>query len=923
MTDQSIGQRVPVNIEDEMERAYLDYAMSVIVGRALPDARDGLKPVHRRVLFAMQELGNDWNKPYKKSARVVGDVIGKYHPHGDVAVYDTIVRMAQDFSLRYLLVDGQGNFGSVDGDSPAAMRYTEVRMSRLAHEMLADLDKETVDFGPNYDGSLSEPLVLPCKFPNLLVNGSSGIAVGMATNIPPHNLGEIIDATCALIEQPELTVRDLMRFVPGPDFPTGGIIHGRGGIVSGYEEGRGSVLVRARTLIEENKDGRQAIIVSELPYQVNKARLVERIAELVREKKVMGISDLRDESNREGMRVVIELKRDAQSEVVLNQLYKHTPMQSTFGINTLALVDGQPKVLSLKDALESFLRHRREVVTRRTLFELRKAESKAHLLEGLSVALDNIDRVIALIRGSANPAEAKSVLMAEVWKREAVEEMRIRAWGEDHVPPAQFVEGGYQFSEEQAQAILEMRLHRLTSLEQDKIHDEYGETLKEIARLKGILASDAVLMGVIRGELLAIKEQFGDARRTEIRESVADFCITDLIDEEEMVVTVSHAGYIKRQPSADYRAQRRGGKGKSATGVRDEDFIEQIFAASSHDMVLCFSDKGRVFKLFVYEIPQASRTAKGKALVNLLPLEAGEKVRQILPAPDRSKAEWEKWELLFATGKGLVKKTLLSEYVNIRANGIRAIELLEDDNLIGVALLPILPGLAQEEPGAGDDEEGEGESGEEVIAEALEGAEGEEEASGEETGEESWNRAPRPGRILLFTASGKAVRFRTSQVRRTGRVARGVRGVRLRGEDRVIALTVLQPGAEVLTLTAKGYGKRTSERLFPTKGRGGMGVIGMITNARNGPVVGALTVFAEEDIMVITDQGTALRTGVETIRQTGRATQGVSVLKVSTGERVAALARLAEPEERPEDGEGEDASLDGAEPLEGDAGEEG
>ncbi|MBF0140725.1 MAG: DNA gyrase subunit A [Magnetococcales bacterium] len=887
MSEVDSGKQIPVNIEDEMRTSYLDYAMSVIVGRALPDVRDGLKPVHRRVLFAMNELGNDWNRAYKKSARVVGDVIGKYHPHGDVAVYDTIVRMAQPFSLRYLLVDGQGNFGSVDGDSAAAMRYTEVRMTRLAGELLADIDKETVDFANNYDGSLMEPLILPSKFPNLLVNGSSGIAVGMATNIPPHNLGEIIDATCALIDNPLLTVADLMRFVPGPDFPTGGIIHGRAGIKSGFETGRGSIIVRARTSVEQKKDGREAIIVSELPYQVNKARLVERIAELVREKKIVGISDLRDESDRDGMRIVIELKRDVSPDFMLNLLFKHTTMQSSFGINTLALVQGKPEVLSLSRALHEFINHRREVVTRRTRFELNKALARAHLLEGLAVALANIDRIIELIRKAPNPTVAKTWLTDEVWERGPVEAMLVRAMGAGEVASPQFVPGGYRLTDTQAQAILDMRLHRLTGLEQEKIYKEFEETLEQIAKFRAILASDSQLMTVIKTELLEIKAMFGDARRTEIVDSSADFSIADLIAEEEMIVTVSHAGYIKRQPSDEYRTQKRGGKGKSATGMRDEDFISQLFVASTHDTILCFTDRGRAFKLKVYEIPQASRSARGRPIVNLLSLEQDEKVRQILPAPIADDA-WGQWELLFATSLGLIKKTVLSAYGNIRVNGLRAVDLRDGDDLVGVALLPVSP----EEQGTVEEErEGEGLEEEEEVLE-----EGDEE---EESGEVEAGGSPDSGRIMLFSKSGKAVRFRTQQVRRMGRVARGVRGMRLKGEDRVIALNVLEPGSgcQVLTITENGYGKRTAEESFPTKGRGTQGVIGIGVSSRNGPVVDNLTVWPGDQIMVITDQGTVLRTDVDSIRLTGRNATGVTILNVAEGERVTSVTRIAESEE--------------------------
>ncbi|MBF0379834.1 MAG: DNA gyrase subunit A [Magnetococcales bacterium] len=904
MSDDSvvIPKDPPVNIEDEMRTSYLDYAMSVIVGRALPDVRDGLKPVHRRVLFAMRELGNDWNRAYKKSARVVGDVIGKYHPHGDVAVYDTIVRMAQDFSMRHLLIDGQGNFGSVDGDSAAAMRYTEVRMTRLAGDLLADLEKETVDFIPNYDGSMSEPKVLPAKFPNLLVNGSSGIAVGMATNIPPHNLGEVIDATCAVIENPDIDTQGLMEYIAGPDFPTGGIIHGRGGIQSAFETGRGSVVVRAKTEIETKKSGQEAIIIHELPYQVNKAKLVERIAELVREKRITGLSDLRDESDRQGMRVVIELKRDANADVLLNLLFKHTAMQSSFGVNTLALVAGTPETLPLKRILEEFIKHRREVVTRRTLFELKKAQARGHILEGLSVALANIDKIIKIIREAPNPAIAKANLIAEKWDRGPVEAMLVRAMEEGDVASPQFVEGGYLLTEIQAQAILDMRLHRLTGLEQDKIHGEFEEILVEIARLKKILASDTVLMDVIKNELYLIKEMFADERRTQIVGSLGDFSMADLIPEEEMVVTVSHAGYIKRQPSIEYRTQRRGGRGKSATGMREEDFIAQLFVASTHDTILCFTDQGRVFKLKVYDLPAAGRAARGRPIVNLLSLVEGEKVRQILPAPF-TRNEWDEWELLFATSHGLIKKTLLSAYVNIRVSGIRAVDLVDGDDLIGVALLPVLP-EEKEQAKAGEEIEGETVD-EEIVAESAEDE------------DELEDKPKAPGRIMLYSRSGKAVRFRTSQVRSMGRVARGVRGMRLKGDDRVIALNVLLPGSgcQVLTVTENGFGKRTEESQFPTKGRGTQGVIGIQTSERNGKVVATLTVWPGDQVMLISDQGTVLRTGMDSIRLTGRNAQGVKVLNVGKGERVASVARLAESEEMEEISDVLKADDDG---LEGD-----
>ncbi|MBF0614749.1 MAG: DNA gyrase subunit A [Magnetococcales bacterium] len=905
MVDPNSSKRIPVNLEDEMRRSYLDYAMSVIVGRALPDVRDGLKPVHRRVLYAMSELGNEWNRAYKKSARVVGDVIGKYHPHGDVAVYDTIVRMAQEFSMRHPLVDGQGNFGSVDGDSPAAMRYTEVRMTRLAGELLADIDKETVDFGPNYDGSLVEPKILPCKFPNLLVSGSSGIAVGMATNIPPHNLGEVIDATCALIDNPALTNRGLMAHVPGPDFPTGATIRGRSGIFSAYETGRGSIVLRAKTHIEIKKDGREAIIVDELPFQVNKARLVEAIADLVRDKKIEGISDLRDESDRQGMRVVIEVKRDANSEVLLNQLYKQTALQTSFGVNAVALVDGQPQTLSLKGILEPFINHRRQVVTRRTLFELRKAQARGHILEGLAVALANIDRIIELIRQAENPVVAKEQLVAEIWERGGVEAMLARAVETGQAASMQFVEGGYRLSLEQAQAILDMRLHRLTGLEQEKIHQEFEETLAEIGRLQVILASDEALLQVIKEELQRIKEMFANPRRTEIIEEDGDFCVEDLIAEEEMVVTVSHAGYVKRQPTVDYRSQRRGGKGKSATGMKDEDFIAQLFVASTHDTIFCFTDKGRVFRLKVYEIPQASRAARGRPIINLLALEGGEKVAQILPARVAA-GEWDNWHLLFATARGLIKKTALSAFANIRASGIRALDLMDGDDLVGVALLPVLPEDLESESAegseAGDEEASGGIEGEVVVEEET-----------DEVGD------VRPGRILLYASSGKAVRFRTSQVRLMGRTARGVRGMRLKGNDRVIALSVLtnEPDCQILAITENGYGKRTEAAKFPTKGRGTQGVIGMLINDRNGPVVASLVVAPSDQLMVITNQGTVLRTPVESVRLTGRNAQGVKVLNVSdSGERVVSVARIAESEEDSGSGDEGLEGVEGADPME-------
>ncbi len=856
---------LPVNLEDEMRQSYLDYAMSVIVGRALPDVRDGLKPVHRRVLHAMRELGNDWNKPYKKSARVVGDVIGKYHPHGDTAVYDTIVRMAQPFSLRYLLVDGQGNFGSVDGDAPAAMRYTEVRMSRFAHELLSDIDKETVDFVPNYDESETEPAVLPTRVPQLLVNGSAGIAVGMATNIPPHNLGEVVDACIALIDDPALGVMDLIRYVPGPDFPTAGIINGVRGIHEAYQSGRGRIHVRARTEIEtDDRTGRQTLVVVELPYQVNKARLLEKIAELVREKKLEGISELRDESDKDGMRVVIELKRGEVAEVVLNNLYQHTQMQTVFGINMVALADGQPRLLNLKQMLEYFIRHRREVVTRRTIFELRKARERAHVLEGLSVALANIDAMIELIRHSPSPAEAREGLMARLWEAGPVTAMLGHAGAaasrpEDLPAGLGLVEGGYRLSLAQAQAILDLRLHRLTGLEQDRIHDEYRELLGRIGELIEILESPDRLMQVIRGELLAIREAYGDARRTEINHAHIDLSLEDLISEEDRVVTLSHAGYAKAQPLADYRAQRRGGRGKSATAMKDEDFIDKLFIANTHDTLLCFSNRGKCYWIKVYELPQAGRGARGKPLVNLLPLEEGERISAVQPVREFGEDQF----LFFATTSGTVKKTPLSAYSNRRTAGIIAIDLRDGDELVDVAITD----------GKRD--------------------------------------------IMLFTDAGKAIRFHEDDVRPMGRNTAGVRGMRFKdvrngdeaedadadaeaaegreldeGGVRVIALVVVQAEGDILTVTENGYGKRTPPDEYPLRGRGGQGVISIQTSERNGRVVGAVQVDASHDVMLITDGGTLVRTRVAEISVLSRNTQGVKLIAVQEGERVIGVERV-------------------------------
>jgi DNA gyrase subunit A len=831
---------LPVNIEEEMRQSYLDYAMSVIVGRALPDVRDGLKPVHRRVLYGMHEGGYDWNKAYKKSARIVGDVMGKYHPHGDSAIYDTIVRMAQPFSLRYMLVDGQGNFGSIDGDTAAAMRYTEVRMARIAHELLADIEKETVDFVPNYDGSEYEPEVLPTRVPSLLVNGSAGIAVGMATNIPPHNLTEVVNGCLALIENPLITIDQLMEHIPGPDFPTAGIINGARGIREAYHTGRGRIYVRARSEVETEDNGRQRLVVTELPYQVNKARLLERIAELVKEKKLEGISELRDESDKDGMRMVIELKRGEVPEVLLNNLYQHTAMQSVFGINTVALVDGQPRLLNLKQVLESFLRHRREVVTRRTIFDLRKARDRAHVLEGLAVALANIDPIIALIKASPNPAEAKAGLLAGAWEPGIVLDMLSRAGAESSRPEGLskefgLVEGRYKLSEAQAQAILDLRLHRLTGLEQDKIIDEYRQILETIADLLDILGSADRLMQVIRDELVAVREQYGDKRRTEIRAAHEDLSLEDLITDEPVVVTLSHEGYAKAQPLGDYRAQRRGGRGKSATAMKEEDFIDKMFVANTHDTILCFSSRGRVYWLKVYELPQAGRGARGKPIVNLLPLEADERINAVLPV-----REYEEGKYVFmATSNGTVKKTPLVDYSRPRASGIIAIDLVEDDVLVDVAI--------------------------------TEG-----------------NRD-----ILLFNDAGKVIRFNEQDVRPMGRVSRGVRGIRLSGDQKVISLIVAAEG-HVLTATENGYGKRTPISEYPRHGRGGQGVISIQTSDRNGKVVGAVLVEESSEIMLITNAGTLVRTRAAEVSVTSRNTQGVKLISLGADEKLTGLDSIAE-----------------------------
>jgi DNA gyrase subunit A len=854
---------VPVSLEEEMRRSYLDYAMSVIVGRALPDVRDGLKPVHRRVLHAMRELGNDYNRAYKKSARVVGDVIGKYHPHGDVAVYDTIVRMAQPFSMRYLLVDGQGNFGSVDGDAAAAMRYTEVRMSRLAHELLADIDKETVDFVPNYDESEHEPSVMPTRIPNLLVNGSSGIAVGMATNIPPHNLIEISNALLALIDDPALTLAGLMQHVPGPDFPTAGIINGAQEIVTAYKSGRGRLSLRARAHFEEFDDrGRQAIIVTELPYQVNKARLLERIAELVRNKQIDGISELRDESDKDGMRVVIELKRGEVAEIVLNNLYAQTPMETVFGINMVALLDGQPRLMSLREMLDAFLRHRREVVTRRTIFELRRARERAHILEGLAVALANIDEIIALIKASPAPAEARAALLARGWPPGAVSEMLERSGAAstrpDALAPEYGLAGGvYRLSEAQAQAILDMRLHRLTGLEQGKIVEEFQQLLGEIGDLSDILALPARLTEVVRGELVEIRDKFGDARRTEISRDHLDLSTEDLIEPQDLAVTLSHAGYAKAQPVSDYQAQRRGGRGKAATAVKDEDFIEKFFVAHSHDTLLCFSNRGKVYWLRVFELPQGGRGSRGKPIVNLLPLEEGEKISAVLPVKQFDEQHF----VFMATSSGTVKKTPLAAFSRPRPSGIIALELRGDDHLVGVALT---------------------------------------DATRE---------------IMLVTSGGKAIRFHEEEVRPMGREAAGVRGVRLGEAQRVIALLVLGEGY-VLTASENGYGKLTSLEDFPGHGRGAQGVIALQTTYRNGATVAALQVQPGDELMLISSTGTLVRTPVADISVVGRNTQGVRLIRLDEAERLTGVERVAGLEVGDDssaiDGDGSDDELDSA-----------
>jgi DNA gyrase subunit A len=836
---------VPVNIEDELKQSYLDYAMSVIVGRALPDVRDGLKPVHRRALFAMSELNNDWNKAYKKSARVVGDVIGKYHPHGDSAVYETIVRMAQPFSLRYMLVDGQGNFGSVDGDSAAAMRYTEIRMTKIAHALLEDLEKDTVDFAPNYDETEQIPVVVPTRVPNLLVNGSSGIAVGMATNIPPHNLTEVVKGCLALIDNSEITIDELMEYIPGPDLPTGAIINGKAGIIQAYRTGRGRIYMRARATIEvDEKTRRETIIVTEIPYQLNKARLIERIAELVKEKKLEGISELRDESDKDGLRVVIELKRGEMGEVVLNNLYAQTQLQNVFGINVVALVDGQPRILNLKEMLEAFVRHRREVVTRRTIFLLRKARERAHTLEGFAIALANIDEIIVLIKESSTPADAREAMIARGWNPGSVLQMLDRAgpeaarpdWLEDHFG---LRDGKYFLSPEQAKDILELRLHRLTGMEHDKIIEEFAVKLDEIADYQDILGDINRLMTVIRDELEAVVEEFGDERRTEIIESQHDLTVEDLITEEDRVVTISHGGYAKTQPLSDYQAQRRGGMGKSATAVKDEDFVEHLLVASTHTTILCFTNLGKVYWLKVYQIPVAGRNSRGRPVVNLLPLGEGERISSILPVDEYSEDKF----VIMATANGTVKKTSLDQYSRPRSVGLRAVDLVEGDHLVGTAI--------------------------------IDGSQN----------------------IMLFSSEGKAVRFAETDVRAMGRVSKGVRGMRLPEDHSVISMVIPESDGFLLIVCENGYGKRTKVDEFPTKGRGGKGMIAIQASERNGPLVGATQLFTGDEIMLISDQGTMVRTRGDEVSVVGRNTQGVRIIRLKENENLVSLARVAEPEE--------------------------
>jgi len=831
----------PVNLEDEMRQSYLEYAMSVIVGRALPDVRDGLKPVHRRVLYAMSVLGNDYNKAYKKSARVVGDVIGKYHPHGDTAVYDTIVRMAQPFAMRHMLVDGQGNFGSVDGDSPAAMRYTEVRMSKIAHELLADLDKETVDFLPNYDESEHEPVVLPTRVPNLLINGSSGIAVGMATNIPPHNLTEVVNACILLIDEPESDIEQLMQCIPGPDFPTAGFINGARGIREAYRGGKGKIYLRARSHYEESKSGRQSIIVTELPYQVNKARLLEKIAELVKEKRLEGISGLRDESDKDGMRMVIELRRGEIADVILNNLYKQTQMQNVFGINMVALVNGQPQLLNIKQILDAFIVHRREVVTRRTVFDLRKARDRAHLLEGLAVALSNIDEIIAMIKRSSSPAVAKAALLEKPWQPGVVVDMLQRAGAESSRPDGladQFglIDDKYHLTEKQAQAILDLRLHKLTGLEQDKIMSEYRDILDKIEDFLDILNRDERLKQEIRRELEEIREEFSDPRRTEIIIDHSDLTVEDLITEEDVVVTISHLGYAKAQPLESYSAQRRGGRGKAATKVKDEDFVEQMFSASTHDTLLCFSTRGKVYWQKVFQLPIGSRTARGRPMVNLLPLEENERITAILPVREYPEDQF----IFFATASGKVKRTPLSNFSRPRANGIIALDLRDEDSLIGVQLTG-------------------GESG-----------------------------------LMLFTSAGKGIRIDENDVRAMGRTAAGVRGIKIKPGDEVISLIAVESDeGQILFATEHGFGKRTNIDEFSVQGRGGQGVISIKTSERNGRVVGAIKISGDEEVMLISNGGTLVRTPANDISVLGRNTQGVTLIRLGKEEQLVQIEAVA------------------------------
>ena len=838
---ETIKESLSVNIVDELQKSYLDYAMSVIVGRALPDVRDGLKPVHRRVLFAMSVLNNDWNKSYKKSARVVGDVIGKYHPHGDSAVYDTIVRMAQDFSLRYMLVDGQGNFGSVDGDSAAAMRYTEIRMAKISHSLLADLDKETVDYVENYDGNELIPIVLPTRIPNLLINGSSGIAVGMATNIPPHNLKEVIGGCLAYIDNTDITVDELMEHIPGPDFPTAAIINGKAGIIEAYRTGRGRIVIRAKAFVETNeKTGRETIIITELPYQLNKARLIERIAELVKEKKVEGISELRDESDKDGLRVVIEVKRGEVGEVVLNNLYAQTQLQNGFSFNVVALVDGQPQTLNLKEMIHHFVRHRREVVTRRTIYLLRKARDRVHILEGLAVAIANIDEIIELVKSSSTPVIAKDRLIATGWDASVSSDLMEKAGAasrpEDLDPSCGIKQGKYYLSPSQAKAILELKLHRLTGMEHDKLLSEYREKLDEIIKYLEILDNSKFLMQLIKEELQIVSDEFGDDRRTVITESQHDLTVEDLISEEDRVVTISHSGYAKTQPLSDYQSQHRGGTGKSATAVKDDDFVEHLLIASTHSTILCFTNVGKVYWLKVYQIPVAGRNSKGRPMINLLPLDENERINSILTVSEYDKNKY----IIMATANGTVKKTSLDQYSRPRSVGLRAVDLVEGDHLVGSAITD----------GNSD--------------------------------------------VMLFSSEGKAVRFSESDVRSVGRVSKGVRGMRLPAEHKVLSMIIPADNGYALTVSASGYGKRTKLTEFPTKGRGGKGMIAMQASKRNGPLVGVVQLFDRDEIMLISDQGTMVRTRCDEISVLGRNTQGVRVIRLRDQEIMVGLARVEE-----------------------------